>query len=249
MYIIKNIGRLTKEKQIEIIKSFKERDEEIFFPYCVPQFEGLSQNEKEILVEQSMEFYSEDYFNKWIFMYEGVQDAIYKKIEKIVRNYLKDKKENDFDSLMNNISCGNLEGFDKKTIYAIKYAITYEIIENNYDKRRFEQMKKRKIFKNHYMFDQTGRYDSEGQVWWYNIEDESNENVWNRIFSSAESDMIVADINKSFDDYSYALVYVESAEDYDLLIYTNKDREFEQRIKPKIEKINSDIVKYIEKIK
>ena len=52
MYIIRNFGVLTHEKQIDILKAFKSEKEEIFFPYWVPGFKGLSQDEIKTVIEE-----------------------------------------------------------------------------------------------------------------------------------------------------------------------------------------------------
>ena len=46
MYLIKKIGKRTKQEQIRILRCFQEKNEKIFFPYKLPLL--IQMNQKQI---------------------------------------------------------------------------------------------------------------------------------------------------------------------------------------------------------
>ncbi|WP_315077938.1 hypothetical protein [uncultured Clostridium sp.] len=249
MYIIRAFGMLSREEQVKILKAFESQDEEMFFPYFVPGLGEQTPEEIECLVEEVSEDFSKDYFEKTYYVYDEVKLVINKKIEKLISDYLENNivtKVDSIEKLKDSVRQGDLQNVDKKVAHDIKHTIGYELLLNNYDKKEYEEMKKRKVFENTVMFDEQGRhYEDDEIIWWYSLK--NTEDLWNEIMRVCGKSIIVADKNKPFDLHSYALVYVETANDYDLLIYTKKNTEFEKIVVPKIVEINRDIVKYIEK--
>lgn len=248
MYRIRNFGALSRGEQIKMLKAFENQDEEMFFPYFVPGACGRTSEEIECIVEELAEDLSSEYFENTCYVYDEVKLVINKKIEEIISDYLENNivmKSNSFENLMHSIRHGELQKIDKKVAHDIRYNIGYELLFNNYNMKEYEEMRKRKVFENTIIFDEEGRHDDDGLIWWHSLE--NTEDLWYKIMRSCGKSIIIADKNKSFDFYSYALVYIETASDYDLVIYTKNDAEFEKVVVPKIIEINRDIVKYIEK--
>ena len=122
--------------------------------------------------------------------------------------------------------------------------ISDELLKNNYDEVEYQQMKDRRVFVNKIMIDEEGECENEIDIWWYSIE--SDEELWKKMNSLWGSSMVIANRTKSFELYNYALICIETAEDYDLLIHPKQNRKFEEIVIPKILVINKEVIGNIE---
>lgn len=249
MYLIKKIGKRTKQEQIRILRCFQEKNEKIFFPYKLPLLIQMNQKQIEELVKNTKEVVAEDYFDNICYLYDGIERNIEKKIEKILKQYIQQTASMQFDYIKNNlkdICLGKLGGLDARTISNVKEAICYEVLVNNYDRREFDIMKEKKVFESGICFDQEGKH-IEGVKWWFSVE--SDEELWERLlFKNYGEGAIITDKSKPIERYSYALVYVETSEDYDLQVYTGSNHNFEQEIVPRIIQVDSNICKEIKRL-
>ncbi len=253
MYNIRHFGLLDQESQLEILECFIEDDEDLLF-----QHNGRDPIKEEdityeyIISERDDNF---EYFCQDTFFYydKTVKEDIEKKVKKILfesiygKNDIYDlEKRNEIEEkLFKDLKDDELD-IEDEVLKKIKNIIYIENYNNNYDKVEEEFVSQREAFTNNSYINEEGKKSIVGTMKWY--KPQNKEEYLHAMKQEIFYACIALKRGSSFEEYSYALAYYETAEDYDLMIFENNDEDLKNVVLNKIKAKNPKVIKNIHKV-
>ncbi|AGF57421.1 hypothetical protein B0P06_004280 [Clostridium saccharoperbutylacetonicum] len=253
MYNISHFGLLDNESQLEILECFIKDDEDLLFQHYIRNKIKEDDITSEEAIEEIDDFFDE-YCKDLLFYYDKtVKDNIEEKVKKILFEsiYGKDdirdleKRNKIEEKLFKELKDDDLD-IDDKVLEKIKNTIYIESYNNNYDKVEEEFVCKREKFSNNIWIWEDGVQRSDGVTSWY--KPQSKEEYLHAMKLEVFYGVIVLKKDINFEEYSYALAYYETAEDYDLMIFEKNEDDFKNVVIKKIEVKNLEVARNIHKI-
>lgn len=242
MYIIKNFGLYDKNKQLEILNCFK-MDGQLLFQHIMPSIKWI---EKQYL-EQVKEEYLQDFIIDMRYYYDkNLKNEIIESIKDILVRWSGysslDDIENVKQKLYNECIQNQFNNLPEDLLNRIKEIVLVSLYEKNIDRDEENFVNQRKSFQCNYFIDDDGEYEIEHDIviWYKPI---CKEEYLYAMEIDSFYRAIVLEENKHYKDWQYAFAYYESAEDYDLIIFTQNESEIDELILERIKAIDDEILK------
>lgn len=242
IYKIYYFGELSIEDQYEVLNCFVRKDDRILFHSYATKIEEVTEDEIEYLKEEYFEQYCDDII--------GFQDGVECKLQQNISKILKKNKLNygsDIRKYLNKIKHKQLY-FKKREIFdEVKYEIFKSVFFSEPPFRK-NFVKERMIYMNYAFLEEDGLHMVDSSNIWY-LPKDRNEIIYS-MKMEVDYTCVIINKNKNFFEYTYGLLYVESADNYDLIIQVKNDEDFIDRVLSKISNIiidNSNIYIYIDK--
>lgn len=249
MYRIKNFGNFTSEEQMRVIHAFKTNTQDIFFQYSITNYVNLSQHNL-----QNKYDYFEEYCADVLYFYnKKLKSNIETEIKQMLyfeifnKDSILDKKKYEvIEELYIRIINGDTDVISKDILDKLVSLIYKELLINNIDKERENFAFKRMAFYNNLFIDERGvhKNDMNSTVWYQpQNEREYSQAMKSDFFYSC----IIIDKGTRPEDYLYGFTYIETGDNYDLIIFVRDEVRFQQIIKTNIRTNTPEILNFLEK--
>lgn len=243
-YVINNIDLLDLERHLKLLECFLEEYDVLLFAHFEQNIKSFIEN----LSQADKDFYYEGFCFGYIELYnqstkikiqEKIKELIFSKhYNSIFENCTESAKDRILSKIMNN----DFAELDEYAIQQIKDVVCFEMLdEKDLDVEKFVNDRVVFINKNSVFQDNLAeKCDNLDRIIWYRIDD--SDELKKAIEIEKFYEFIVLDKNCKFDDYSYAVSFIETASDYTLSIQERKTGEFMKKVFPKILKMFPNVV-------
>ncbi|NRT35269.1 hypothetical protein BJV38_002145 [Clostridium beijerinckii] len=253
MYNIRHFGLLDQESQLEILECFIEEGEVILFQHNVRNKIKEEDMTSEYIIEERDDFFDEYCQGLFFYYDETVKEEIEKKVKKILfesicgKNNICNLEKQDVieEKLFKDLKDDNLD-IDDEVLEKIKNTIFIESYNNNYDKVEEEFVCKREIFSNNSWIWEDAVQTTKESTRWY--KPQNKEEYLHAMKQEIFYGCVALKSGSNFEEYSYALTYYETAEDYDLMIFEKNEKDFKNVVLNKIKAKNPEIANNIHKV-
>lgn len=235
-YVIVDFGDLVIEEQLKAIKLFIKEEDKMLFQTFEADINSINEVKKEELKE---DFFEQFYFDTTYF-YDGCKkEEMEEKVkELLILEYYKNNKQ--IDSNTKEDIKGKLLNDFRKGSYEVKSDIKDEIKElifkyyfYNEDKEAKEFIDQRTIFINNVSFwGYSGIVGDISNVIWY--EPKGDEEILYAMKYMYFYTCVIINKDSEFNEFSYGLIYYETASGYDLAILERETGSFMKDVYPKI---------------
>lgn len=231
IFKILNFGELSIENQYEALNYFVRKDESILFHSYATKIKELTEDEIERLKEEYFEQYCDD-----IISFEDVIEyELEQNISKILQKY-KLNYDGDIRKYLSELKYADLNNNKCEILDKVKYEIFESVFFNEPPFRKIF-VKERVVYTNFALLEEDGlKMINTSNVWYL---PRNHQEVIYTMKMEVDYTCIIIDKNKNFIEYMYGLLYVESADNYDLVIQVKNEEDFIDRVFPKI----SDLIK------
>lgn len=253
MYNISHFGLLDQESQLEILECFIKNDEDLLFQHYVKNKIQEEDMTDDYIISERDDYFDDFCKGGWFYYDNALKEEIENKVKKILfesiygknNTYDLDKRNEIEEKLYKELKDDDLD-IDYDILEKIKNIIYIESYNNNYDKVEHEFICKREIFSNITGICEDGEYSTQGLIIWY--KPQNKEEYLHAMKQEVFYVCIALKRGSSFEEYSYALAYYETAEDYDLVIFENNEDDFQNGVLNKIKSKNPEIANNIHKV-
>lgn len=226
IYKIYNFGELPIEDQYEVLNYFVKKDDRILFHSYATKIEEITEDEIECLKEEYFEQYCDD-----IIGFEGgVACKLEQNISKILQKY-ELNYDGDIRTYLSKFKYEQLDNKKREVFDKVKYEI-FESVFLNEPPFRKSFVKERVIYTNYAFLEEDGLHMIDTSNIWYLPK--NRQEVLYTMKMEVDYTCVIVDKKQEFLEYTYGLLYVESADNYDLVIQVKNNEDFIDRVLSKI---------------
>lgn len=226
IYKIYNFGELPIEGQYEVLNYFVKKDDRILFHSYATKIEEITEDEIECLKEEYFEQYCDD-----IIGFEGgVACKLEQNISKILQKY-ELNYDGDIRTYLSKFKYEQLDNKKREVFDKVKYEI-FESVFLNEPPFRKSFVKERVIYTNYAFLEEDGLHMIDTSNIWYLLK--NRQEVLYTMKMEVDYTCVIVDKKQEFLEYTYGLLYVESADNYDLVIQVKNNEDFIDRVLSKI---------------
>lgn len=218
---ITNFGFLTINQQLDVLESKLEKGNILLFQYYEKNSEYLKEQD---CINEYFENYCDDviyYYNPDLRLeiYNCVIQELVKNVEQSGETNEKRKIERAI-ILFEQMKTGNYTGIFEDVLGNIKKIVFDKLINCNKDRSEYEYVLERMYGKSQWILDERGIVsDTDGAIWYRPFD---RDEYYNVLKSFSLFSCIILRNGEDVDKFSVGYVVVETADNYDLLIFYNK---------------------------
>lgn len=226
IYKIYNFGELPIEGQYEVLNYFVKKDDRILFHSYATKIEEITEDEIECLKEEYFEQYCDDIIG----FEDGVACKLEQNISKILQKY-ELNYDGDIRTYLSKFKYEQLDNKKREVFDKVKYEI-FESVFLNEPPFRKSFVKERVIYTNYAFLEEDGLHMIDTSNIWYLPK--NRQEVLYTMKMEVDYTCVIVDKKQEFLEYTYGLLYVESADNYDLVIQVKNNEDFIDRVLSKI---------------
>lgn len=226
IYKIYNFGELPIEDQYEVLNYFVKKDDRILFHSYATKIEEITEDEIERLKEEYFEQYCDDIIG----FEDGVACKLEQNISKILQKY-ELNYDGDIRTYLSKFKYEQLDNKKREVFDKVKYEI-FESVFFNEPPFRKSFVKERVIYTNYAFLEEDGLHMIDTSNIWYLPK--NRQEVLYTMKMEVDYTCVIVDKKQEFLEYTYGLLYVESADNYDLVIQVKNNEDFIDRVLSKI---------------
>lgn len=220
MECITEFGNLSVNQQLDLLEARLENRDVILFQFYEENGEVIESQER---INEYFENYCDDivhYYNPKLQeeIAQAIINVLIKNEEFLGETDIISKKEKAKD-LYNEMKRGEYTNISEKDITVIKRLVFYKLVKYNKNNSLYKYIHERTYGKSKWILDERGKvYSGEGAIWYKpNNRKESLEILKSFPLFSC----IVLKEGEQLDRFSFGYVVIETASNYDLLIFKN----------------------------